>query len=115
MSKKQLTPKISIYGDHAILVDWQVDGFSEAVNDQVHALSAILRESGKYIEVVPGYDWSVFLTSPLSRWNRPSPTSNLFCRISHLASGKQESSLRFQFIMGAKTGLIWKQFAQLQS
>lgn len=56
MSKKQLTPKISIYGDHAILVDWQVDGFSEAVNDQVHALSAILRESGKYIEVVPGYD-----------------------------------------------------------
>lgn len=56
MSKTPASPTISIYGDHAILVDWQTDGFSEAINDTVHSLSAALRESGKYIEVVPGYD-----------------------------------------------------------
>jgi len=49
-------PKIAPYGDHAILVDWEVEGFSDAVNDLVHELSANLRASGKYIEVVPGYD-----------------------------------------------------------
>jgi len=56
MSTATTSPKISLYGDHAILVDWQTDGFSEEVNDKVHSLSALLRESGKYIEVVPGYD-----------------------------------------------------------
>lgn len=56
MTTLHASPKISIYGDHAILVDWETDGFSEAVNDTVHSLAAKLRESGKYIEVVPGYD-----------------------------------------------------------
>jgi len=56
MSTAQTSPKISLYGDHAILVDWQTDGFSEEINDKVHSLSAALRESRKYIEVVPGYD-----------------------------------------------------------
>ena len=50
------SPKISIYGDHAVLVDWETEGFSERVNDTIHSLAAKLRESGKYIEVVPGYD-----------------------------------------------------------
>lgn len=56
MSQSQVSPKISLYGDHAILVDWETDGFSETVNDTVHSLAAALRESEKYIEVVPGYD-----------------------------------------------------------
>ena len=56
MTSPLSSPKISIYGDHAVLVDWQTDGFSEEVNDTVHSLSAKLQESGKYIEVVPGYD-----------------------------------------------------------
>ena len=50
------SPKITIYGDHAVLVDWETDGFSEDVNDRVHSLAGKLRESQKYIEVVPGYD-----------------------------------------------------------
>jgi len=49
-------PKISPFGDHAILVNWASDVFSDAVNDQVHMLAVKLRESGKYIEVIPGYD-----------------------------------------------------------
>ena len=49
-------PKISPYGDHAILVDWASNSFSDVINDQVHMLAVKLRESGKYIEVVPGYD-----------------------------------------------------------
>lgn len=49
-------PNIKPYGDHALLVEWNTDSFSEAINDTVHALAAHLRTSGKYIEVVPGYD-----------------------------------------------------------
>jgi KipI family sensor histidine kinase inhibitor len=67
MSKKHPSPKISLYGDHAILVDWETDGFSETVNDTVHSLSAALRESGKYIEVVPGYDSLVCVFDLASR------------------------------------------------
>lgn len=56
MTTPSTSPKISIYGDHAALVNWETDAFSEVVNDHVHALAAYLRESGKYREVVPGYD-----------------------------------------------------------
>ena len=56
MTTTSPSPRVSIYGDHAILVDWETDGFSESVNDTVHSLAAKLRGSGKYIEVVPGYD-----------------------------------------------------------
>lgn len=49
-------PQVKPYGDHAILVDWSSAVFSDAVNDQVHMLAVKLRESGKYIEVIPGYD-----------------------------------------------------------
>jgi len=44
-------PRISPYGDHAILVDWASNSFSDVINDQVHMLAVKLRESGKYIEV----------------------------------------------------------------
>ncbi|MEP4053031.1 MAG: 5-oxoprolinase subunit PxpB [Litorimonas sp.] len=56
MTRTHSSPKISIYGDHAILVDWETGGFSESINDTVHSLAENLRQSGKYIEVVPGYD-----------------------------------------------------------
>ena len=39
-----------------MLVDWSSSEFSEAINDTVHALAAKLRQSGKYREIVPGYD-----------------------------------------------------------
>jgi len=51
-----MNPEIKPYGDHALLIEWKTDGFSETVNDTIHALAAYLRESGKYVEVVPGYD-----------------------------------------------------------
>jgi len=49
-------PKIKPYGDHALLIDWGGREFSDAVNDQVHMLAVKLRESQKYIEVIPAYD-----------------------------------------------------------
>ncbi len=49
-------PKLSLYGDRAILAAWDTDGFSETVNDAVHRLAAHLRNSAHYIEVIPGYD-----------------------------------------------------------
>jgi len=51
-----IPPKIRPYGDHAILVEWASSHFSDAINDQVHMLAVKLRESGKYIDVIPGYD-----------------------------------------------------------
>ena len=55
MTKIQF-PKIRPYGDHAILVNWPAEGFSAEINDTVHNLAAALRESGRYVDVVPGYD-----------------------------------------------------------
>jgi len=49
-------PKIKPYGDHALLIDWGGREFSDAVNDQVHMLAVKLRESQKYLEVIPAYD-----------------------------------------------------------
>lgn len=51
-----VSPTISAYGDHAVLVNWDTDGFSPAVNDIIHELAVQLRESAAYIEVVPAYD-----------------------------------------------------------
>jgi len=51
-----MRPEIKPYGDHAVLVQWTTDGFSQAINDAVHALCANLRETGHFREVVPGYD-----------------------------------------------------------
>ena len=56
MTTSAPTPKLSLYGDRAILVAWETEGFSETINNVVHNVAAQLRQSGKYIEVVPGYD-----------------------------------------------------------
>ena len=49
-------PILRHYGDNAVLVDWDTDGFDAAVSEQVHALAARLRQSETYIEVMPGYN-----------------------------------------------------------
>jgi KipI family sensor histidine kinase inhibitor len=51
-----LAPTLSNYGDNAVLVQWDVDGFNAAVSDQVHALAAQLRQGSGFVEVMPGYD-----------------------------------------------------------
>jgi KipI family sensor histidine kinase inhibitor len=51
-----MTPEIKSYGDHAVLVQWATEGFSQPVNDAVHDLCAALRATGYFREVVPGYD-----------------------------------------------------------
>lgn len=54
MSK--ITPRISAYGDHAILVQYQTTAFSAAVSDDIHALAAALRAKNIWREIVPAYD-----------------------------------------------------------
>ena len=51
-----MTPRVLAYGDNAVLVHWEVDGFDAAVSDHVHALGDALREGGAFTEVMPGYD-----------------------------------------------------------
>lgn len=88
MTSTPPSPRISIYGDHAVLVDWETDGFSERVNDTVHSLAAKLRQSGKYIEVVPGYDSlvCVFDLAARSRESTKRHIEDLLAR-----SAKEES------------------------
>lgn len=51
-----LHPNIRPYGDHAVLVEWETQGFDAEVSDKVHALAARLRKKQAFIEVMPGYD-----------------------------------------------------------
>ena len=51
-----MNPRILNYGDHAVLVHWEVDGFDAAVSDTIHGLAARLRAKGAFTEVMPGYD-----------------------------------------------------------
>ncbi len=53
---KPSDPRILNYGDHAVLVHWEVDGFDAAVSDTIHGLAARLRAKGAFTEVMPGYD-----------------------------------------------------------
>ena len=50
------SPIIKPYGDHAMLVKWTSETFSDVINDIVHSLSEKLRKSGRYMDVVTGYD-----------------------------------------------------------
>ena len=51
-----MTPQLSAYGDHALLLQWPSTEFSLEISDRIHDLSARLRESGDFTDVVPGYD-----------------------------------------------------------
>lgn len=51
-----MRPEIIPYGDHAVLIQWTADGFSQDINEAVHALCATLRQTDMFREVVPGYD-----------------------------------------------------------
>jgi len=54
-------PIVRRYGDHAVIVEWNTDGFSVDVNDTIHAVAEQLRQSDQFIEIVPGYDSLVCL------------------------------------------------------
>lgn len=56
MSPPRKKPAVRTYGDHAVLVEWPVEGFDAQVSDQVHALAARLRRKRGFIEIMPGYD-----------------------------------------------------------
>ena len=49
-------PRVLAYGDNAVLVHWEVDGFDATVSERVHGLAARLRNKGVFAEVMPGYD-----------------------------------------------------------
>ena len=76
------SPKISAYGDHAILVDWETREFSESVNNIVHELASQLQRSGRYIDVVPGYDSlvCVFDLAVRSRENAKTHIEDILAR-----------------------------------
>ena len=50
------TPEITVYGDNALLVQYETEGFSEAVSFAVHALAASLRPDAVWTDLVAGYD-----------------------------------------------------------
>lgn len=56
MAKSESTPDILPYGDHGLLVQYQVEGFSAHFSDRIHALANTLRTQDIWREIVPAYD-----------------------------------------------------------
>jgi len=48
-------PKLSSYGDSAVMVDYQFEGYSDAVNNHLHHLAKTLRTQNNWQEIVPSY------------------------------------------------------------
>ena len=48
-------PKIRHYGDSALLIDYEVPGYSDRVNTRLHHLAKTLRAQGIWQEIVPSY------------------------------------------------------------
>jgi len=49
-------PRISAYGDHALHIQYDADGFSAAINDAVHSLASQLKTVSHWVDVMTGYD-----------------------------------------------------------
>jgi len=49
-------PRITPYGDSALFIHYEAEGFSAAINDAVHQLATALREQTLWQDLVPGYD-----------------------------------------------------------
>ena len=50
-----MSPRVSPFGDRAVLIEWDVSGYSEAASARALGLAAHLRDGGHFREVVPGY------------------------------------------------------------
>jgi len=50
------TPRITPYGDSALIVQYITDRFSAHINDSVHHLAKALREQPMWQDLIPGYD-----------------------------------------------------------
>lgn len=50
-------PKVEAFGDRAVLVEWAIEGYSQAASERALALAARLASSpgGRFTEIVPGY------------------------------------------------------------
>lgn len=48
-------PLITAYGDSAVLIDYEVEGYSEAANTQLHHAAQALRKQAIWQEIVPSY------------------------------------------------------------
>ena len=95
--------RLSLYGDRAILVAWETEGFSETVNNAVHNVAAQLRQSGKYIEVVPGYDSLVCVFDLAERTPKATNAiSKIYSREASRMRPHRGGSSKFPSSMAAK-------------
>lgn len=66
MSLEPLSPPcVQAYGDSAILVTYNVEGYSEAACDAVHMLADNLNALGIWTNVIPAYDSAMFTFNPM--------------------------------------------------
>lgn len=49
-------PRITPFGDSALFVQYETEGFSARVNSKVHQLAARLRQQSLWQDLIPGYD-----------------------------------------------------------
>lgn len=106
MSK--LTPRILPYGDHALLVQYDADGFSQEVSEAVHTLAHLLRKSRKTVwrEIVPAYDSLVvtFDAASLSLDSAKRRIEDALIRGDKSQSKKKETIIDIPVYYGGENG-----------
>ncbi|RKQ72099.1 KipI family sensor histidine kinase inhibitor [Litorimonas taeanensis] len=63
--KTKLDPRVEPYGDNAVLVAYDVLGYSEKASNAIHQLSDTLRDMNLWTNVVPAYDSLMVTFNPM--------------------------------------------------
>ena len=94
------------YGDNAVLVEWAVSGFDEAVSNQVHGLAALLRDQSIFTEIMPGYDSLVasFDLAELSEADAKDRVAEALSRLSASKTGESGQLIEIPVNYGGEDG-----------
>jgi KipI family sensor histidine kinase inhibitor len=85
----KLEPRIEPYGDYAVLVSYDVEGYSEKACKTVHRLADVLRGGKNWTNVIPAYD-SLMLTFNPAGLSTASAVQTVKRALSHVEKSKRE-------------------------
>lgn len=85
----KLTPRIEPYGDNAVLMSYDVKGYSENACLSVHRLADVLRGSENWTNVIPAYD-SLMLTFNPVTLSSATAVQTVKRALAHIEKAKRE-------------------------
>jgi len=98
-------PRILPYGDSALLVDYEVEGYSEVANTQLHHAAKALRSDSVWQEIVPSYK-SILCVFDLAKMTMDSATTKIKKTLSQTPKTPQFSGkiIEIPVVYGGKYG-----------